>query len=100
MAFAAEEAHEVGRLVGVSGVADVVDAHVVVVAAVRNATVLTSDADDLRLLSGHFPVPIRIEPFESRHSRATGPRPSVMGRERHLPFAAIASIRAIIGRGS
>lgn len=62
VAFAAEEAHEVGRLVGVSGIADVVDAHVVVVAAARNATVLTSDADDLRLLSGHFPVPIRIEP--------------------------------------
>ncbi|MGH9127177.1 MAG: twitching motility protein PilT [Acidimicrobiales bacterium] len=58
--FAAEEAHQVGRLLGVSGTADVVDAHVVVAAAARNATVLTSDTDDLRLLSGHLGVPIRI----------------------------------------
>lgn len=59
-AFAVDEAHQVGRLLGVSGTADVVDAHVVVAAVARNATVLTSDTDDLRLLSGYLGVPIRI----------------------------------------
>jgi predicted nucleic acid-binding protein len=59
--FAAERAHEVGALLGKAGAADVVDAHVVVTAASRAATVLTSDPSDLQRLSDRLaaPVPVR-----------------------------------------
>jgi predicted nucleic acid-binding protein len=58
--FAPEQAHNVGSLVGRAGTSDVVDAHVAVTAAGRDATVLTSDPDDLRQLSDQLPRPIRI----------------------------------------
>lgn len=44
------DAHEAGRLLGMTGTTDVVDAAVVTVAAHNNAVILTSDADDIRRL--------------------------------------------------
>jgi predicted nucleic acid-binding protein len=41
------EAHEAGRLLGITKTADVVDAVVVTTALRQNATILTSDPDDL-----------------------------------------------------
>lgn len=49
--FAPDQAHAVGALLGRAGRSDVVDAHVVVVAASTDATVLTADSDDLARLS-------------------------------------------------
>lgn len=49
--FADVEAHEVGGLLARSGTADVVDAHVVLQAAARDAAVLTSDVDDIEWLA-------------------------------------------------
>jgi hypothetical protein len=46
--FSAEDAHEVGALAGKSGVSDVVDVHVVLVAGRRRYGVVSSDGDDLR----------------------------------------------------
>lgn len=50
-------ARAVGQLLGASGTTDVVDASVVWCARKRNATVLTSDPDDLRRLDPH----VRLE---------------------------------------
>jgi len=61
VAFAPEQAHEVGSLLGLAGSADVVDAHVALTAAHVNATILTSDPDDIRQLSQHLPTPIRLQ---------------------------------------
>lgn len=50
------EAHEAGRLLGMTGTADVVDAVVVTVAMRNKAVILTSDTDDMKRLvraSGH-----------------------------------------------
>ena len=44
------DATNVGRLLAASGTADITDAHVVVCARRATQTVVTSDADDLRLL--------------------------------------------------
>ena len=57
----AESAHEIGALAGVSGTSDVVDSHLVLVAAAfATGGVLTSDEGDLRRLAadGSTPVPI------------------------------------------
>ncbi len=62
VAFGPHESHGVGSLLGRAGTADVVDAHVVVTAAGRPATVLTSDPDDLRHLADHVPAPVRVRP--------------------------------------
>lgn len=51
VAFDAADAHVVGALLAKSATADVVDAHVAVVAARLSATVLTSVPDDLRRLA-------------------------------------------------
>ncbi len=58
--FSRDEAHEVGALLGRSGTSDVVDAHLVLVAAKTTSTVLTGDIDDLRLLSNHMPIHITL----------------------------------------
>lgn len=58
--FAREQVHEVGALAGQAGVSDVVDAHVVLIAATSSATILTSDADDLQRLSDQLPAPVPI----------------------------------------
>ncbi len=60
-AFAPEQAHEVGALLGKTGTADVVDAHVIITAAPRAATVLTSDPGDLRRLSQKLPTPVAVQ---------------------------------------
>ena len=61
MAFSPDQAHAVGALLGNAGASDVVDAHLVVCAALTTSTVLTSDLDDLRKVSSDAvtPVPVR-----------------------------------------
>jgi hypothetical protein len=59
-AFAATQAHEVGALLGTAGSADVVDGHLVAVAAEAAATVLTGDVDDLNRLSVCLEDPIPV----------------------------------------
>ncbi len=44
------DATNVGRLLAASGTADIVDAHVVICARRNDQSVVTSDADDLRVL--------------------------------------------------
>ncbi len=46
------EAHEAGRLLGMTQTTDVVDAVVVTIALQRKATILTSDPDDIERLVG------------------------------------------------
>jgi predicted nucleic acid-binding protein len=69
VALVPSEAHEVGALLERAGTSDVVDAHVVVTAARYRATVITSDAGDLRRLSNSLDEPI---PIRGLHN--TGPR--------------------------
>jgi hypothetical protein len=59
--FATEDAHEVGLLLGTAGTADVVDAHLTIIAARRSATILSSDVDDLRRLAAELPAPVRVQ---------------------------------------
>lgn len=59
--FAPDDSHEVGALVGKASTSDVVDAHLAIVAFRRQATVLTSDIEDLRHLSDQLPTPVRIQ---------------------------------------
>lgn len=52
VAFVASEAHDIGALLAKAGTADVVDAdvvdaHVALTASHREATIVTSDPDDL-----------------------------------------------------
>jgi len=65
VAFEAEDARNVGSLLARSGTADVVDGHVVLTAAERVATVLTSDPDNLLHLSDQLPAPVRVQRVES-----------------------------------
>lgn len=60
-AFSPHQAHDVGTLIGQADTSDVVDAHLIVVAAKTASTVLTSDLGDLSKLSNHLspPVPLR-----------------------------------------
>ncbi len=59
--FAREQAHEVGALLGQAHGTDVVDAHVVFIAAARNdSTIWTSDPADLRRLAAQLPAPVQI----------------------------------------
>lgn len=46
------EAHEAGRLLGITGTADVVDAVLVTVALRKSAVILTSDPDVIERLAG------------------------------------------------
>lgn len=59
--FAPEEAHEAGALLGEAGTSDVVDAHVVVTASKVGAIILSSDPKDIRRLSDHLAVPLRVQ---------------------------------------
>lgn len=52
--FAADDYDAVGRLLGRSGTADVVDAHLVVLAARIGHGIITSDATDFIALAGHL----------------------------------------------
>ena len=51
--FAAEEAHDVGALLGQAGTSDVVGAQVLHVADKLGASVLTGDVEDLSRLADH-----------------------------------------------
>jgi hypothetical protein len=68
-AFTLGEAHEVGALLDRAGTSDVVDAHLVVVAARRRAIAVTADANDLRRLSDNLPEPIAIRDLQGRGRR-------------------------------
>ncbi len=59
--FGTDQAHGVGALLARAHMSDVVDAHVVVTAGQRAASVLTSDAADIERLSSHLPVPIHVD---------------------------------------
>ena len=61
--FREEEAHEVGALAGRSATDDVVDVHVVAVAARHGLGVLTSDGDDLRPIVDALPRRIALFPI-------------------------------------
>ncbi len=61
--FAPDDSDEVGALVGKAATSDVVDAHLAIVAFRRQATVLTSDTEDLRHLSEQLPTRLRIQPI-------------------------------------
>ncbi len=63
VAFGAEDAHEVGTLLGRSGLSDAVDAHVVLTAAQARASVVTSDPADLSVLAGALEETVRIVPI-------------------------------------
>jgi hypothetical protein len=58
--FAADQAHEVGALLAAAGSTDVVDAHLIVVAASTSAIVVSSDPNDLTRLAdardGHVTI--------------------------------------------
>lgn len=58
--FREEHAHDVGALAAKARMSDVVDAHVVLVASQRSATVLTSDPDDLRRVAAQLPIPVDV----------------------------------------
>ena len=59
--FARDDCHEVGALLGKASTSDLVDAHLVVVASRDQATVLTSDLEDLRHLAGQLSAPVLIQ---------------------------------------
>jgi predicted nucleic acid-binding protein len=58
--FEPDQAHAVGALLGKAGTTDVTDGHVVAVAASAEATVLTSDVDDMARLSACLDTPVPI----------------------------------------
>lgn len=60
VAFGPDDAHGVGRLLAASSSADVVDAHVVLLAGQANALVLTSDPSDLVTLAEQMREPVAI----------------------------------------
>ena len=61
--FTTEEAHGVGLLLGAAGASDVVDAHVVLVAARLGTSVVTGDVDDLSVLATHADHDVPIIPL-------------------------------------
>ncbi|HEV3048241.1 MAG TPA: hypothetical protein VGY13_12880 [Solirubrobacteraceae bacterium] len=61
--FESAEAHAVGMLLARAGTSDVVDAHLMITAASRGATVLSSDPGDLQRLAAHLPNQVRIWPL-------------------------------------
>jgi polynucleotide 5'-kinase involved in rRNA processing len=62
-AFSPNQAHDVGTLIGQADTSDVVDAHLIVVAAKTASTVLTSDLGDLGKLSNHLSPPVPLRPI-------------------------------------
>jgi hypothetical protein len=54
------EAHEAGRLLGITRTADVVDAVVVITALRQKAAILTSDPDDIERLVGASGVEVDV----------------------------------------
>ena len=60
VAFTDTEPHEVGSLLAATETSDVVDGYVVVVAAKRHATIVTSDPDDIKRLAAAAGAAITI----------------------------------------
>lgn len=60
VALTEDQAHAVGRLLAATGGADVVDAHVALVAGEAGASVLTSDVDALVALAARLPSPVAV----------------------------------------
>jgi len=60
VAFSSGDAHDVGALLDRASSSDVVDAHVVVVAARRRAVALTADTADLQRLADNLPEPVTV----------------------------------------
>lgn len=58
--FRRDQAHDVGSLLGRVGTADIVDAHVVIVAAALGSPVLTADPKGLQRLSRELASPVEI----------------------------------------
>jgi hypothetical protein len=58
--FGTEQAHDVGALLSAAGTADVVDAHLMIVAAAVSASVLTADPDDLNRLASCLNAPVSV----------------------------------------
>jgi predicted nucleic acid-binding protein len=58
--FVAAQAHVVGELLAATTTADVVDAHVVVVAGARGAAVLSCDRGDIAPLAARLSPPVRV----------------------------------------
>ena len=66
VAFAPEEVHEVGELLGRAASSDVVDAHVVVTASRYGSSVITSDEEDLGRLSNCLQQPVTLHQVRAR----------------------------------
>ncbi len=66
VAFAPEEVHEVGELLGRAGSSDVVDAHVLVTASRSGSSVITSDEEDLGRLSDCLQRPVTLHQVQAR----------------------------------
>ncbi len=66
VAFAPEEVHEVGELLGRAGSSDVVDAHVLVTASRSGSSVITSDEEDLGRLSNCLQRPVTLHQVQAR----------------------------------
>lgn len=74
VAFSSEEPHDVGALLAKAAAFDVVDAHVVLVAARTMSIVHTSDDDDLKQLSDQLPTPIAVQQVGPRRRARRRPR--------------------------
>ncbi len=59
--FTADHAHNVGALLATAKSADVVDAHLALVASETDSLVITSDPTDLRHLANHVQKRIKIQ---------------------------------------
>jgi hypothetical protein len=58
--FAIDVAHQVGSLVAQSRITDVVDVHLVVVAAKSHAAIITSDAPDIERVAASLAEPVVV----------------------------------------
>jgi hypothetical protein len=61
--FTVDEATAVGTLLARAGTSDVVDAHVAVTAARLGGTIVTGDADDMRVLVAAVEQPVIVVPL-------------------------------------
>jgi len=69
VAFRPDDSHEVGVLLNKAGSSDVVDAHVMVVAARTGQVVLTSDLPDLSSLAAHTRPAVEVRPVRAVDKR-------------------------------
>jgi len=69
VAFRPDDSHEVGVLLNKAGSSDVVDAHVMVVAARTGQVVLTSDLPDLSSLAAHTRPAVEVRPVTAVDKR-------------------------------